>query len=55
LDGCAKKEQSEKYCEIAEILKALAHPLRLCIVQGLEVYYCIYDDRIKNLVKLFFE
>lgn len=25
----------EKYTELAEILKALAHPVRLCIVKGL--------------------
>ena len=25
----------EKYTELAEILKALAHPVRLCIVRGL--------------------
>lgn len=90
------KDMYEKNVEVAEILKALAHPLRLCIVKGLlekgestvtnmqdcmnspqstisqqlqklksvgiikgnrkglEIHYYICDERIKDLIKLFF-
>jgi hypothetical protein len=45
-----KMEEKSKFIQKSEVLKALAHPTRLCI----EISYQVINDDIRKIIKILF-